>query len=117
MKYVFVFVLLAGLLVTGLVGAGHRPVSCKGYLYWSILEPSGGGQNWRDVKAPVLARFDPITPSIWNLPDAAQRLLLVMHAKAQTQAGSLKIRGRNWDAICWHMGDAEPVRHSWPVQP
>jgi hypothetical protein len=110
-------IVLVALFLASSALAGHKPVSCKGYLYWSILEPSGGGQSWRDVKAPVVARFDPITPSVWDLPTAAQRLLLILHAKAQQQAGSLKIRGRNWDSICWHMGEAEPVRHSWPVQP
>lgn len=86
-------------------------------MYWDILEPHGGGKRWRSVKPPVAMREVPITPSIWSLPEAAQRALLVMHAKAQQQAGNLQVKARAWDAICWHYGDAEPVRHSWPVQP
>lgn len=97
--------------------AGHKPVCCKGYLYWDILEPHHGGKRWRSVKDPIKLRLVPITPSLWNIAEAAQRALIVMMAKAQQQAGSLKIKTRSWDAICWHYDDAEPIRHSWPVQP
>jgi hypothetical protein len=106
------------ILAIALVGsAGHKPVCCKGYAYWDILEPHSGGKRWRSVKTPVTFRQVPITPSIWNLSEAAQRALLVMMAKAQREAGELKIKTRSWDAVCWHYGETEPVRHSWPVQP
>jgi hypothetical protein len=107
----------AALLVALIAGAGHKPVCCKGYLFWDILEPKGGGKQWRSVKPPVTMREVPITPSIWNTSEAASRALLVMMSRAQQQAGELKIKARSWDAICWHYGEAEPMRHSWPVQP
>lgn len=116
-RIVAVLFTLAVLTVVLIAGAGHRPVCCKGYAYWDILEPHGGGKRWRSVKPPVTIREVPITPSIWNLSEAAQRVLLAMHAKAQRQAGELQIKIRSWDSVCWHYGDAEPVRHSWPVQP
>ncbi len=97
--------------------AGHKPVCCKGYLYWDILEPHHGGKKWRSVKPPITFRQVPIAPSIWNVSEAAQRALLVMMSMAKQQAPSSEIKVRSWDAICWGYGDAEPVRHSWPVQP
>ena len=97
--------------------AGHKPVCCKGYMYWDILEPHGGGKRWRKVKDPVTFRSVPITPSIWDTGTAAQRSLLLMHARAQGQAGSLEIKVREWDAACWYYGEAEPNRLKWPVQP
>lgn len=107
----------AVLLVVAISSAGHKPVCCKGYMFWDILEPKGGGKHWRSVKNPVTMRQVPITPSIWNTSEAAQRALLVMQSKAQQQAGELQTKVRAWDAICWHYGETEPVRHSWPVQP
>ncbi len=113
----FTLIVLAILLLVGTAAAGHRPVSCKGFMYWAILEPHGAGLQWRDVKSPIVTRYDPITPSVWNVTEAAERLLLLMHAKAQQMAGTSKVRVRNWDSVCWQFGDAEPRRHSWPVQP
>jgi hypothetical protein len=101
-----------------LVGsAGHKPVCCKGYTYWDILEPHGDGHQWRKVKDPVTMREVPITPSIWELSEAKSRSALFMMSKAQRSARNLQIKARDWDAVCWHYGDAEPSRLSWPVQP
>jgi hypothetical protein len=99
------------------VAAGHKPVCCKGYMYWDILEPHGAGKRWRKVSDPVTFRQVPITPSIWELGEAKSRSLLYMHAKAQRSAGNLEVKVRDWDAECWHYGDAEPSRLKWPVQP
>lgn len=97
--------------------AGHRPVCCKGYMYWDILEPHGAGKRWRKVKDPVTFRQVPITPSVWELVEAKQRSLLYMNAKAQQSATDKQIKVRDWDAECWYYGDAEPTRPLWPVQP
>lgn len=107
----------AVLLTVILASAGHKPVCCKGYMYWDILEPRGGGKQWRSVKDPITFRQVPITPSIWNVSEAASRALLLMLAQAQRSAGEHKVKTRSWDAICWHYGEAEPTRYSWPVQP
>lgn len=97
--------------------AGHRPVCCKGYLFWDILEPHNGGKRWRKVKDPITFRQVPITPSIWDLGEAKQRSLLYMHAKAQQSATDKEIKVREWDAECWYYGAVEPQRPLWPVQP
>ncbi len=108
---------IAAILVAFAAPAGHKPVCCKGYLYWDIYERHGAGHRWRSVKPPVTMREVPIAPSIWNAAEAAQRALLVMHARAKQQAPSSEIKVRAWDAVCWGYGDPEPIRHSWPVQP
>lgn len=100
------------------VYAGHVPVCCKGYAYWDIYEAHQGGHRWRSVKNPITLREVPIAPSIWSIPEAQSRSLLVMMAKAQQQAYTSKVKVRSWDAICWHYGSAEPTTPlSWPVQP
>lgn len=117
-RRILAVVLTLAILAIALVGsAGHKPVCCKGYMFWDILEPHKGGKRWRSVKDPITFRQVPIAPSIWNVAEAAQRALLVMQAKAQRQAGELQTKVRSWDAVCWHYGESEPVRHSWPVQP
>ncbi len=109
---------MAALLTLAIVVvAGHKPVCCKGYVYWDIFEKHGDGHRWRSVKPPVTLREVPITPSIWSIPEAQSAAFLVMMARAQRQATDLKIKARSWDAICWHYGETEPVRLSWPVQP
>lgn len=97
--------------------AGHRPVCCKGYLLWNILEPHQGGHKWRKIKDPITFREVPITPSVWELGEAKSRSSIFMMAKAQRSARNLKIIPRDWDAVCWHYGDVEPSRPLWPVQP
>lgn len=97
--------------------AGHKPVCCKGYMYWDIYEPHQGGHRWRKVRDPVKMREVPITPSLWNLSEARSRSLLIMHAKAQREAKELQIKARDWDAACWHYDEPEPSRRTWPVQP
>lgn len=108
---------LAVVLFALVASAGHRPVCCKGYLYWDILDKHGAGHQWRKVGPPITLRAVPIEPSIWNVSEAAQRALLVMMSRAQLSAGSSQTKVRSWDAICWHYGESEPIRHSWPVQP
>jgi hypothetical protein len=110
-------IVAAVLTLTLVAFPGHRPLCCKGYAYWDLFEAHGAGHRWRKVTNPVTMRSVPITPSIWNIPEAQSRALLVMMANAQRQAGSSKVKVRSWDAICWHYGEPEPMRLSWPVQP
>jgi hypothetical protein len=118
MKRFLGFAVVAVVVLFGLIAlAGHKPVSCKGYMYWDIYESHQGGHRWRSVRNPVTFRSDPIAASIWQISEAASHSLLVMQAKAQQQAGTSKIKTRSWDAVCWQFGEAEPIRHSWPVQP
>jgi hypothetical protein len=97
--------------------AGHRPVCCKGYLYWNILEPHGGGMRWRKVKDPITFREVPIVPSIWELGEAKSRSFLFMMAKTKRPAHGRETIARDWDAACWYYGESEPSRSLWPVQP
>lgn len=108
---------IAAMLVAFGAPAGHKPVCCKGYMYWDIFDRHGAGHQWRKVKDPIVMRQVPITPSLWNYAEAAQRMLLVMHAKAQQQAGSSDVKVRSWDSVCWGYGEPEPQKPSWPVQP
>ena len=116
-KILAILFTIAVLLIAFAAPAGHRPVCCKGYLYWDILERHGDGFQWRHVKPPITMRQVPITPSLWNYAEAAQRMLLVMHAKAQQQAASANVKVRSWDSVCWGYGESEPQKPSWPVQP
>ncbi len=108
---------IAALLVAFAAPAGHKPVCCKGYMYWNILEPVHGKLTWRKVKNPIMFREVPIAPSIWELGEAKSRSLLYMDAKAKAQAHGAQTNVRAWDADCWHYGEAEPQHPSWPVQP
>jgi hypothetical protein len=116
-KIVAILFTIAALLVAFAAPAGHKPVCCKGYMYWDILEPVDGKLKWRKVPAPITFREVPIAPSIWNLAEAKSRSLLYMVAKASRPAHGAEVKVRSWDAECWHYGEAEPMRLSWPVQP
>jgi len=86
-------------------------------MYWNIYERHGAGHRWRKVADPIKFKEVPIVPSIWDLTEAKSRSLLYMVAKASRPAHGAEVKVREWDAVCWHYGDAEPQRLLWPVQP
>lgn len=116
-KIIAILFTIAAMLIAFAAPAGHRPVCCKGYLYWDILERHGDGKRWRKVADPVTFREVPISPSIWNLAEAKSRSLLYMVAKTSRPAHGAEVNVRAWDADCWFYGDSEPQHPAWPVQP
>lgn len=116
-KILAILFTIAAMLIAFAAPAGHKPVCCKGYMYWDILEPVHGKLQWRKVKDPITFRQVPIAPSIWDLGEAKSRSLLYMDAKAKVPAHGAQTKVRSWNADCWFYGESEPVHLTWPVQP